>query len=141
MLATSARYSPSAVGSRLRISTVGPATNTKIASISASTMLMLDSHWMPRETPDTAEATKASVSSATTATSSSVPASPTQPRTSMPEPIWRAPSPSEAAVPNMVAKMARMSMILPIGPSTRLRPNSGMNDELINCRRPIRYVP
>ena len=29
-------------------------------------MLMLDNHWMPRDTPDTAEATKASVSTATT---------------------------------------------------------------------------
>ena len=38
---------------------VGPATKTKSARISASTMLMLDSHWMPRAMPDTAEATNA----------------------------------------------------------------------------------
>jgi hypothetical protein len=95
-------------------------------------MLMLDSHWMPRDTPDIADATKANVSSATMETSSMVPALPTQPTVSMPEPICSAPRPSEAAVPNIVAKMARMSMILPMGPSTRLRPNNGVNAALMS---------
>jgi hypothetical protein len=38
--------------------------------------------------------------------------------------IWRAPSPSDVALPNIVAKMARMSIPLPIGPYTR-SPSSG----------------
>ena len=95
---------------------------------------------MPLETPDTADATNASVNNATMATSNNVPLSPIQPTTSNPEPICSAPSPSDAAVPNSVAKMARMSMILPIGPSAR-RPIKGMNAELMSCLRPRRYVP
>jgi len=47
-------------------------------------------------------------------------------------------APSEAAVPNIVAKIARMSIVLPIGPSMRFWPSSGMNEALISCRRPIR---
>ena len=43
------------VGSRSRMMIVGPATNTNTARTSASTMLMLDSHWMPFATPETAE--------------------------------------------------------------------------------------
>ena len=44
------------------MSRVGPTMNTNAASTSASTMLVLDSHWMPLPTPDTAEVTKAMVS-------------------------------------------------------------------------------
>jgi len=120
------------------MNTVGPRTNTKTANTNASTILMLDNHWMPRETPDTAEATNARVSTATTATSSNVPAFSTQPTTSMPEPICRAPRPNEAAVPNIVAKIARISITFPIGPSTLLRPSSEANDELMSCLRPMR---
>lgn len=53
---------PIEVGSRLSISRVGPTKNTNTASTSASTMLVLDSHWMPLPMPDTAEVTKAMVS-------------------------------------------------------------------------------
>jgi hypothetical protein len=53
---------------------VGPATKTNTASSPASTMLMLDSHWMPLATPLTALATNATVSTAMTTTSSAVPA-------------------------------------------------------------------
>ena len=59
----------------------------------------------------------------------------------MPLPICSAPSPSEAAEPKRVAKMARTSMTLPAGPSVRRRPNSGSNAELISCLRPRRKVP
>ncbi len=100
-------------------------------------MLMLDSHWMPLATPpDTAEAMNARVRIATIATRSRTPpASSIQPVTSNPEPICRAPSPREAAVPNSVAYRARMSMTLPSGPSAR-RPSSGTNAELMSCFRP-----
>ena len=54
------------------MNTVGPTTNTNTASAIASTMLMLDSHWMPLATPETAEAMKAMVSAAMTATSDAV---------------------------------------------------------------------
>ncbi|MNZ25612.1 hypothetical protein D3C78_427820 [compost metagenome] len=53
---------PSEVGNRLSISSVGPTMNTNTASTSASTMLVLDSHWIPLPMPDTAEVTKAMVS-------------------------------------------------------------------------------
>ena len=51
---------------------VGPTTNTKTARTTASTMLMLDSHWMPLATPETAEAMNAMVSTAMMPTSSAV---------------------------------------------------------------------
>ncbi len=120
--------------------TVGPSTNTNIARIAASTMLMFDRYWMPLATPVTADAMNASVSSATIATSSITPAVSSQPVTSKPEPICSAPRPSDAAVPNRVANRARMSMTLPSGPSAR-RPSSGMNAELMSCLRPLRKVP
>ena len=40
-------------------------------------------------------------------------------RKSSPLLIWSAPRPSEVALPNSVAKMARMSIDRPIGPFTR----------------------
>ena len=52
--------------------TVGPTTKTKAASAMASTMLMLESHWMPLATPETAESTNATVSRAMIATSTRV---------------------------------------------------------------------
>ena len=55
------------------MNTVGPTTNTNPASAIASTMLMLDSHWMPLATPETAEAMKQTVSTAMTATSTPLP--------------------------------------------------------------------
>jgi hypothetical protein len=104
-------------------------------------MLTLDSHWMPRATPETAEATKAAVSTTMMPTSSPLPTLPAQPRISTPLPICSAPSPSEAAEPNSVAKMASTSMTLPTGPSARRCPSSGANAALISCRRPRRNVP
>ena len=55
-------YTPIEVGSRLSISSVGPTMKVNSASTNASTILVLDSHWMPLPIPDTAEATKATVS-------------------------------------------------------------------------------
>src|SRR3712207_8972510 len=93
-------------------------------------MFVVASHWMPRAMPETAETTKAAVRTAITTTSRPLPASPTQPRISTPLPICSAPSPSEAAEPNSVAKMASTSMVLPAQPSVRRRPNSGAKAEL-----------
>jgi hypothetical protein len=120
---------------------VGPATKTNTASTTASTMLVLDSHWIPLATPETAEATNAAVSTAMIATSTPLPTLPAQPRISIPLPICRAPRPSEAAEPNRVAKIARTSMTRPAGPSARRRPMSGRNAALISWRRPRRKVP
>jgi len=69
-----------------------------------------------------------------------VPTSPSQPLNFSPLPICSAPSPSEAAEPKRVAKMARMSISLPIGPSVRL-PSSGPNAAEISWERPLRKVP
>jgi hypothetical protein len=57
-----------------------------------------------------------------------------------PPPIWYAPMPREAAEPNSVATMARMSIALPRPPSAALLPISGTNAWLISCRRPRRNV-
>ena len=40
---------------------VGPTRKMNSAMASASTMLMLDNHWIPRATPDTADNTNATV--------------------------------------------------------------------------------
>ena len=82
----------------------------------ASTMLMLDSHWMPLATPETADRMKQTVSTAMMPTSTPLPTSPRPVTMRRPLPIWIAPRPSDAAEPNSVAKMARMSMTLPTGP-------------------------
>ena len=55
-------------------------------------------------------------------------------RKSSPLLIWSAPSPSEVALPNSVAKIARMSIDLPIGPWMR-SPSSGWKAELIRLGR------
>ena len=120
---------------------VGPPMKTTRASMPASTMLMLDSHWMPLATPDTAEATKAIVRIAMMATSNVVPTESMNPPAMSPPPICSAPRPREAADPNRVAKIARMSMARPNTPSVPRAPSSGWNAELISCRRPRRKVP
>ena len=116
---------------------LGPTTNTNTARTTASTMLTLDSHWMPLAMPETAEATKAAVSSAMIATRTPFPTLPAQPRISRPLPICSAPRPSDAAEPNRVAKIARMSMTLP-QPPLAWRPSSGSKAAEISCRRPLR---
>ena len=120
------------------MNTVGPTTNTNSASTTASTMLMLDSHWMPLATPETAESTNATVSTAMMPTRTPLPASLEPPTICRPLRICRAPRPSEAAEPNSVAKIASMSMTLPAGPVGACRPSSGSNAALISCRRPLR---
>ena len=126
------------VGSSSSTNTVGPTTNTKTASTAASTMLMLDSHWMPRATPDTADSTKQIVSTTMISTSTVVPNELIQPASCIPVRICNAPMPSEAAEPNSVANSASTSISRPIGPSTRRLPSSGRNAELISWLRPRR---
>ena len=104
-------------------------------------MLMFDSSWMPLDTPETAERMKQIVSTTMITTSRVVPTFSMKPPAVSPPPICRAPRPSEAAEPRSVAKIARMSTARPNAPSARLRPNSGMNAELISCGRPRRNVP
>ena len=58
-----------------------------------------------------------------------------------PEPICRAPRPSEVAEPKSVAKIAKMSMTRPAGPSARCSPSSGANAELMSSERPLRKTP
>ena len=86
-------------------------------------MLKLLRNCTPFPTPDTAEATNASVSTAMITTARPVVDSTSQTKLS-PLPICSAPSPSEVALPNIVAKIARMSIALPIGPFTR-SPSTG----------------
>ena len=123
------------------MNTVGPTTKTNAARTMARTMFVLDSHWMPFSMPETAEAMNAAVSTAITPTSRPFPTLPMPATISRPLPICRAPSPSDAAEPKSVAKMARMSMTRPAGPSARRRPINPENAELISCGRPLRNVP
>ncbi len=103
----------------------------------ASTMLMFDSHWIPRAIPDTADNTKATVRIVMMTISTVLPVSPMPLTMCRPLRICSAPRPSEAAEPNSVAKIASMSMTLPHGPLAR-DPSSGSNAELISCMRPLR---
>lgn len=112
---------------------VGPAMNTNTARIRASTILMLDSHWMPFSTPEIAEATKATVSTAMIRTSSPVPVFSFQFSSWNPLLICSAPRPSEAAEPKSVAKMARMSISLPTPPWACRAPMSGSKTALMVC--------
>ena len=130
-----------AIALALFVFLVGPTTNTNSASASARTMLMLDSHWIPLATPDTAEATNAIVSTAMIATRRVVPTVFRKPPAISPPPICSAPRPSEAAEPNSVAKIARMSIARPNTPSVPRAPSSGLKAELMSWRRPRRNVP
>lgn len=102
-------------------------------------MLMLDSHRMPRATPDTAEKMVPIVSTTMIPSATVFPGA-DQPETiSTPRPICRAPMPSEAAVPNSVAMIASPSIRR--APTESLRwesPNSGAMIELISGTRPRR---
>ena len=93
---------------------------------------------MPLATPVTADSTKAAVSTAMTITATPL-ADSTPHRKFRPLLICSAPRPSDVALPNSVAKMARMSIDLPIGPWTR-SPRIGWKAELIRLGMPRRKV-
>ena len=140
MFARSWTYSAIEVGIMFRMNIVGPTTNTNPANAMASTMLMFESHWMPRATPETAETTKHAVRMVMIPTRMPLPTSPNPPTICSPLLICSAPIPSDAAEPKSVAKIASMSMTLPAGPSA-WRPISGLNAELISWERPLRKTP
>ena len=104
-------------------------------------MLVLDSHWMPFSTPETAETTKHAVRTAMIPIRTALPTWPMPATICSPLWICSAPRPSEAAEPNRVAKIASMSMTLPAGPSARRLPMSGTKTDEISWRRPLRKVP
>ena len=112
------RYPPIEETSVSNWKTVGPTMSRKASREMASTMFKLLSHWIPRCTPETADRTKARVSTAMIATATPFDDS-TPHRKSRPLLICSAPRPSDVALPNSVAKIARMSIDLPIGPFTR----------------------
>lgn len=122
------------------MTTVGPTTNTKMASNAASTILKFDRYWMPLPTPEMADRMNARVSTAMTPMITSIPGSSTIPEALSPAPICIAPSPSEQAVPKTVATIEAASMNLPSQPAARLSPIRGMNAEDSSCLLPIRKV-
>ena len=132
---------PTDDGIALRMKRVGPPMKTMSARMTASTMLMFDSHWMPRSTPDTADATNAAVRIAMMRTRIGEVTSERIPADSMPPPICSAPRPSEQAEPNSVARIARMLMRRPPAPLTARSPNSGVNIAANVCARPSRNAP
>jgi hypothetical protein len=131
-------YAPTPSVSVSKMNVVGPTSSRNRSSRIASTMLPLLSHWMPFSTPDTAERTNNEVSTRITRTASTSVWS-TPHRKFRPLLICRAPSPSDAALPNSVARTASVSIDLPTGPSTR-SPINGRNAELIRFGWPLRKV-
>ena len=101
-------------------------------------MLVFESHLMPRETPETAETTKAAVSTAMTPMSSALETSPRPATICRPEPICSAPMPSEVAEPKSVAKIAKMSIARPMGPSTTRRPTREVKAAEMSSERRLR---
>ena len=99
----------------------GPTMKTKNVRARASTMLMFESDWTSFSTPETAERMKQTVSTTMIAMSTPSPTLPMPVTISRPEPICRAPRPSEVAEPKSVAKIAKMSMTRPAGPFARSR--------------------
>ena len=117
---------------------MGPRTKKNSANPTASTMLMLDNHRIPRATPETAEAMNPAVSTAMMTTAAALPEGPRPVKISTPRPICRAPMPRDAAVPNRVARIARMSMIRPARLSVLPLRKNGANTELMSGTRPRR---
>ena len=78
------------------------------------------------------------VSAAMIATAKPLESSTSQ-RKSMPQLICSAPRPSDVALPNSVAKIARPSMPRPIGPSTR-SPRIGRKADEIRFGAPLRWT-
>lgn len=91
---------------------------------------------MPLETPETADAMKHAVSTAMTAMRMPLPSSPMPETISMPCPICRAPRPSEAAVPNSVTMIEKMSIVRPRAPPVRPSPSNGAKIDEITGVRP-----
>ena len=118
--------------------TNGPTNSTNSASTIASTMLTLLRNCTPFSTPLTADNTKSSVRIPMIVTSRPFETGTSQ-RKFKPLLIWAAPKPSEVAVPNSVAQIAKMSIALPIGPFTR-SPISGWNAVLIRFGMPLRRL-
>ena len=138
MLGISSRYSMMTEGSMFMRKAVGPTTKKKTASPTARTRLMLDSHRMPLDTPETAEKMVPMESTMMMIIAAVLPVV-DQPLTiSTPRPICRAPMPSVAAVPKRVAMIARPSIMRAGTESVSRLPNSGMRMELISGTRPRR---
>ena len=122
------------------MSTVGPRTNTNSASRPASTMLMFDSHWMPRAMPDTADRTNAAVSTMIIGTRTLLPTRGDQPGRLEPATDLQGAESQGRRRTEDVAKMAMMSMTLPSQPSAARCPMSGTKAELMSWLRPLRKV-
>ena len=138
MAGSSSMKLPIAEGMILRMNRVGPPMKTMIASSTASTMLMFDSHWMPFSMPEIAEATKQAVRIAMMPTIIAGVDLVTRLVDTIPPPICRAPSPREQADPNRVATIARMLMMRPPIPSMAWRPNREVNMAEKSWERPRR---
>ena len=131
-------YARTPEGMRLSRNSVGPATNTKRTMPRVSTMLVFERYRMPRDTPETAETTNATVSTAMIPISRALVTSPAPVTIWMPWPIWIAARPRVAAVPNTVATIANMSTIRPARPPVWRAPNRDRNTEEISVTRPRR---
>ena len=121
------------------MNTVGPASRKKTISAIVAPPLRLLRNWIPRSTPETADSTNSAVMM-TMMTTPIVFEIGTSQRKFMPLLICSAPSPSDVAVPNSVAKIASPSISLPIGRSLAFSPSSGANVALTRFFPPLRNV-
>ena len=99
---------------------------------------MVDSHLMPRCSPEKAETTNARVRAPITTSSTAV-VSGTAVTRSSPAATWSAPRPRLVAEPNTVAKTASRSIARPTGPSV-CAPSSGWKAAEMRFGRPLRNV-
>ena len=112
--------------------------STKRSRKTAITMLPLESHWMPRSTPETADTMNSAVTTTMMMIAMVVVWGTPQMKLS-PLFICRAPRPRDVHDPNRVAKIARMSSVLP-GHLSTLSPRIGRNAELTRLGAPLRKV-
>ena len=134
----SSAYSITPEGIRFNRNRVGPAMNTNRIRPRVSTMFVVERYRMPRATPETALMMNAAVRMARMMIRPRLPSGPASEMISTPWPIWMAARPREAAVPNRVAMMAKMSTRRPAKPSVWRWPNRVRNTELSSGTRPRR---
>ena len=121
------------------MNTVGPATRKKTISPIVAPPLRLLRNWIPRSTPETADSTNSAVMTTMMRTPIAFEIGTSQ-RKFIPLLICSAPSPSEVAVPNSVAKIARPSISRPTGRSLAFSPSTGVNVALTRFFPPLRKV-
>jgi hypothetical protein len=123
--------------SRSRYSVL-PTTSTNSSRAAARIRLPLESHFMPRVTPESTESSTKTVMIAMRTICRGRLGS-NRPAESRPALICSTPSPSDVATPNIVPASATASIVLPQPPRTRL-PSRGSSAQRIEMGRLRRWI-